>query len=591
MPRYTQNSINEAASRNNIVDVVSSYLHLKRTGTSYVGLCPFHKEKTGSFHVSEDKQLFYCFGCGASGNIFDFVMKIENLDFVDALKFLAQRAGVTLEEEHSSYKENEQRRNLKQRILEMNKIAARRFYDNLMDENAKEAHAYVKKRALEKNAITKFGLGYAKDSWDDLLNFLKNKGFTQDEILEAGLIAKNEKGKVYDKFRNRLMFPIIDVRGNIVAFSGRALGDDPAKYMNSPETPVFHKSRNVFGLNIAKQFSKTDGVILVEGNMDVVSLYQRGIPNAIAGLGTAFTEEHAQLLKRYANVVYVCYDSDEAGQKAALKAVDILTGSGNSVKVVTFTGAKDPDEFILKRGCEAFKECIKKSVSAIEFKIMKERLRYDLTDINEKISFVNEAALILSSVENTIEREAYIKSIAKETDISEKSITSEINKIIFGKSKKELAKKERIINNVKEEVRIVSDIAEKQNSGTYKTERMLLNVMFFDDKAFNYAKENAEEALFSGDIHKQLFKAIINYKKEEGMNQASEFIVTLDESLKNYVSALLFKNYAADGLKMATDNISKLKEERKNAYISKLAKEGRIDEINEILKGGGKINV
>ncbi|MBR6646875.1 MAG: DNA primase, partial [Clostridia bacterium] len=526
MARYTQNSINGTASRNNIVDVVSSYVHLKRTGTSYVGLCPFHKEKTPSFHVSEDKQLFYCFGCGTSGNIFDFVMKIENLDFVDSLKFLAQRAGVTLEEEHQTFKENEEERNIKKRILEMNKLAARKYYDNLFDKDSLSAREYVKKRALEKGAIIRFGLGYAKDSWDDILNYLKSSGYSQDEIVLAGLAAKNDKGRVYDKFRNRLMFPIIDVRGNVVAFSGRAIGDDPAKYMNSPETPVFYKSRNVFGLNIAKQYSKTDGVILVEGNMDVVSLYQKGFPNAIAGLGTAFTEEHARLIKRYANMVYVCYDGDEAGQKAAIKAVDILTDMGNSVKVVTFTGAKDPDEFILKKGTEAFRDCLRKALAPAEFKIMKVRKNFDLTDSNEKISFVNEAAKILADVENTVEREVYIKSIAKETDISEKSITSEINKIIFSKTKKENDKKQRIINNVKEENNIVSDIAEKQNTGTYKTELMLLNIMFFDEKAFKVAKESAEESLFSGNVNKQLFKEIIKYKEENESATAPEFITT-----------------------------------------------------------------
>lgn len=589
MPRYTQNSINETASRNNLVDVVSSYVHLKRTGTSYVGLCPFHHEKTPSFHVSEDKQLFYCFGCGTSGNIFDFVMKIENLDFVDALKFLAQRAGVTLEEEKYSYKENEEQRNLKERILEMNKIAAKRFFDNFFDKEAKTAQEYAVKRGLNKNSIVKFALGYAKDSWDDLLNFLKNAGFTQDEILAAGLIAKNDKGRVYDKFRNRLMFPIIDVRGNVVAFSGRALGDDPAKYMNSPETPVFHKSRNVFGLNIAKTYSKTDGVVLVEGNMDVVSLYQRGIPNAVAGLGTAFTEEHSALLKRYASTVYVCYDNDEAGQKAALKAVDILLNTGNNVKVMAFTGAKDPDEYILKMGTEAFKKCMKNAVSPIEFKIMNIKKNFDLTNVDQKISFVNETAVILSNVENTIEREAYIKRISKETDISEKSITSEINKLIFSKTKKENEKKERIINSVNEEVKIVSDIGEKQNFGTYKTERMLLNVMFFDNKAFNYAKENAEENLFFSAIHKQLYKALLNFKNENPGASAPEFLVTLDESMKNYASALLFKNFAADGLKTAEDIIKKLKAENKKAYIAELAKAGRVDEINKILKSGGNI--
>lgn len=591
MPRYTQNSINEVSQRNNLVDIVSSYLQLKRTGTSYVGLCPFHKEKTPSFHVSEDKQLFYCFGCGTSGNVFDFVMKIENLDFVDSLKFLAQRAGVTLEEEAVGYKESDEKRNLRQRILEMNKIAARRFYENIGDESSNEVREYIKKRGLSKSSIIKFGLGYAKDSWDDILNYLKKEGFTQDEILEAGLITKNEKGRVYDKFRNRLMFPIIDVRGNVIAFSGRAIGDDPAKYMNSPETPVFYKSKNIFSLNIAKQVSKTEGVILVEGNMDVVSLYQSGFKNAVAGLGTAFTEDHARLLKRYANVVYVCYDADEAGQKAALKAVDILSDCGNNVKVITFTGAKDPDEYIAKKGAEAFKECIKKSVSATEFKIMKIRNKFDLTDINEKISFVNEAALILASVENTIEREAYIKSISRETDISEKSITSEINKLIFSKKKKENDKKERIINNVGDEIKTGSDIGGKQNTGTYKAELMLLNVMFFDEKAFRYAKENADESLFSADANKQLFNEIIKFKDGGGADVAPEFLVTLEEKLRNYASTILFKSYFADGFETASDNIRKLKEERRKAYINELAKAGRIEEINEILKSGGKFDV
>lgn len=589
MPRYTQNSINETASRNNIVDVISSYVHLKRTGTSYVGLCPFHREKTPSFHVSEDKQLFYCFGCGTSGNIFDFVMKIENLDFVDALKFLAQRAGVILEEEKSSYQESDEQRNLKQRILEMNKLAARKFYDNLFEKESKICQDYVVKRELNRTSVIKYGLGFAKDSWDDLLNFLKNAGYTQDEILAAGLIAKNEKGRVYDKFRNRLMFPIIDVRGNVVAFSGRALGDDPAKYMNSPETPVFHKSRNIFGLNIAKNISKTEGVILVEGNIDVVSLYQRGIQNAVAGLGTAFTDEQALLLKRYANTVYVCYDSDEPGQKAALKAIDILMGAGNNVKVMSFTGAKDPDEFILKKGTEAFKKCIKAAVSPIEFKIINIRKKYDLTNVDEKISFVNEAAVILSGVDNTIEREAYVKRISKETDISEKSIISEINKLIFKQTKKENEKKERIINNVEADVKIASDIGEKQNSGTYKTERMLLNVMFFDSKAFNYVKENAEEELFTSAVHKKIYKAILELKAENKDLTAVEFLVMLDESIKNYVSALLYKNFSADGLKTAEDNIRKLKAERQKAYIAELAKAGRVDEINKILKSGGTI--
>lgn len=591
MARFTQNSINDTAARNNLVDVVSSYVKLKRNGTDYVGLCPFHKEKTPSFHVSEDKQLYYCFGCGASGNIFDFVMKSENLDFVDALKYLAQRAGVILEEEKSGYKESEQESDLKQKILIINKLAARKFYDNFNQPTSKQAHDYANKRMLDKRTIIKFGLGYAKDSWDELLNFLKDEGFSEEDILVAGLAVKNEKGRVYDKFRNRLMFPIIDVRGNIVAFGGRALGDDPAKYMNSPETLVFHKGKNLFSLNFAKQYSKTEGVILVEGYMDVISLYQRGIQNAVAGLGTAFTPDQANLLKRYAGEVYICYDSDEAGQKAAQKAVDILTESGNVVKVMRFTGAKDPDEYILKKGKESFVELANCAVSGVEFKIMTARQNYDLTDTNQKIAFVNETAGILAAIENTIEREAYVKNISRETDISENSINIEINKIIFHSAKKENAKTERIINSTAKDMQIMSNIGEKQNSNTYKAERMLLNMIFFDNKAFRYAKDNADETLMSTKFNKSLFIELVAFKSVTDSCIPAEFLTTLNDELKDYASALLFKSYSGDSLLIVKDNIKKLKSEAKKQYITELAKAGKVDEINEILKGGGKINV
>ena len=325
MPRYKQSSINEVSRRINLSELVSGYVHLKRNGTSHVGLCPFHKEKTPSFHVDDDKQLFYCFGCGAGGNVFDFIMRAENLDFVDALQFLAQRAGVTLEEEKGERtSRSEEESNLRKRILEMNRLAARRFYDNLNGPDAESAVSYMQKRGLERKTVIKFGIGYAPDSWSDMLDFLKEKGYSAQEIVLAGLAVKNDKGRIYDKFRNRLMFPIIDVRGNVVAFGGRALSDDPAKYMNSPETPVFHKGRNLFSLNLAKQSGLKEGLILVEGYMDVISLYQRGITNVVAGLGTALTEEQAKLITRYASQVYVCYDSDEAGQKAAQKAISLL---------------------------------------------------------------------------------------------------------------------------------------------------------------------------------------------------------------------------------------------------------------------------
>ncbi len=304
MARYKQSSINEVSRRNDLAEVVSAYVRLKRNGTSHVGLCPFHKEKTPSFHVDDDKQLFYCFGCGAGGTVFDFIMRAENLDFTDSVRYLAQRAGVTLEEEHSvggsRYEENAAQR---KRLLELNRLAARHFYENLAKPEAAVAHQYMQKRGLEHKTAVKFGIGYAPDSWSDLLDAMRAKGYSDDELITGGLAVKNEKGRVYDKFRNRLMFPIIDVRGNVIAFGGRTLGDDQAKYMNSPETPVFHKGRNLFALNLAKQVGMKEGLILVEGYMDVISLYQRGITNVVAGLGTALTDEQAKLLHRYASCV------------------------------------------------------------------------------------------------------------------------------------------------------------------------------------------------------------------------------------------------------------------------------------------------
>ena len=583
LPRYSQNSISEVSHRNNIVDVVSSYVKLKRNGNSYTGLCPFHKEKTPSFHVSEDKQLYYCFGCGAGGNIFDFVMKMENLDFVDSLKFLAQRAGVTLEEEKGGYTQNEAEVNLKQRIYEMNVVAARHFVDNLLDKNAKTAHEYVKKRMLSRDTVIKFGLGYAKDEWSDLCDFLKEKGYTEDEIVSAGLAVKNEKGRVYDKFRNRLMFPIINVRGSVIAFGGRALGDDPAKYMNSPETPVFHKGRNVYNLNHAKQYGQKDGLILVEGYMDVASLNQYGIPNVIAGLGTAFTDEQAALLKRYASMIYVCYDSDSAGQNAALKSVDILSSAGNKIKVVQFSGAKDPDEFLQKKGAESFRKCLSQALGAVEYKIMRLRSDFDLTDIDGKVAFVTKTAEILATIENQIERDAYIKRIANETDISDAAILTEVNKIIYRTSQKQ-ARNEKYVQQNETAADIKAQADKAQSTATYKAERMLLNIIFFQRKAFELAKEELSPELFSGEDNKKLFEAMLSYKSETAEAQASGFLSYIDPSLKEKAAAILYREYECDSVQAAKDMIKKLKGELMNSKIKQLAKEGKVEEVNALIR-------
>lgn len=577
-----QSSIDEVLRRSDIVEIVSSYVSLRRNGTDFVGLCPFHREKTPSFHISSDKQLFYCFGCGTGGNLIDFVMKIENLDFVDSIKFLAERAGVTLEEEVYS-PEIKKYHDTRERISKMNKLAAKHFVANLAEPFAKEALAYASGRGLNREIITTYGIGFAPDSWSDLTSFLNENGYKNDEIVTAGLAVRNEKGHVYDKFRNRLMFPIIDVRGNVIAFGGRALGNDAAKYMNSPETPVFHKGDNVFGLNIAKQYSAKDGLILVEGYMDAVSLHVYGFPNAVAGLGTALTDGQASLLKRYSSTIYVCYDSDEAGQKAADKAIDVLSATGIKVKVLSYSGAKDPDEFLRHKGVESFKQVISKSLSPTEYRILKTRKNYNFIESDQKVDFLEKAAEILAQNQNPVEREIYIKRIAKETDISPESINAQVNKLIYNKNRKQLKKSERKIQSVSAPTFERSD-NNPQSTSIYKAERMLLNLMFFNKSAFRIVKDSINAEELSDKKNRELFCAITKFKENDDTANAPLFMSSLSSELKAMAADVLYKEYVGDSVAAVKDNINKIKKHNLNNLINKLATEGKIDEINQLIK-------
>ncbi len=587
MPRYKQSSINEVARRTNLAELVSSYVQLKRNGTSHVGLCPFHKEKTPSFHVDDDKQLFYCFGCGAGGNVFDFVMRAENLDFVDALQFLAQRSGVTLEEEQNySRAQSDEQAERRKRILEMNRIAARHFYDNLSTPAGEAAKAYMKQRGLNRQTAIKFGIGFAPDEWSDLLDYMKEQGYTADEMILAGLAKKNEKGRIYDVFRNRLMFPIIDIRGNLIGFSGRALeADNPAKYLNSPETPVFYKSRNLFSMNFAKQTAAKEGVILVEGQMDVISLYQSGFTNAVAGLGTALTEEQARLLKRYANQVYVCYDSDEAGQKAAQKAIKILSEVDNTVKVVSFSGAKDPDEFIQKKGVESFRKLLSSANESVEYQLLRLRQEYDIYDLSQKISFLEAAAKILADIESEMSREAYIKRVSVETDISVESIKTEVNKLIYYKNNKQVKKE---LHQEKTPEWLSSghaDLAGQQSTATYKTERTFLNLLFYHRRVYEYAKDAFDDVWFTSDMHRLIYQVMMAYRGANEELQESEFLnYFTEEAVKKAAVSILYIHFEGDSLQAAKEAAFKLEETYLKNYAAELAGEGKVKEANEIYR-------
>ena len=408
---YPDELIEEVRSRNDIVDVISGYVKLTKKGSSYFGLCPFHNEKSPSFSVSRQKQMYYCFGCGAGGNVFTFIMEYENYTFVEALKMLAERAGIELPEEEYS-KETKEKADLKTAILEVNKLAAKYYYAQLKTEQGKLAHNYLTGRKLSEETITAFGLGYSTKYRDDLYRYLKTKGYRDEVIAKAGLISIDEKQGVYDKFWNRVMFPIMDANNRVIGFGGRVMGDAKPKYLNSPETIVFDKSRNLYGLNRART-SRKPYFLICEGYMDVIALHQAGFTNAVASLGTALTSGHASLIKRYVNEVYLTYDSDEAGTKAALRGIPILKEAGITAKVLRMDPYKDPDEFIKNLGAEAFEERIRQARNGFMFSLEILEKDYDMNSPEGKTEFYNEVAKRLCNFEEEIERNNYIEAVAK----------------------------------------------------------------------------------------------------------------------------------------------------------------------------------
>lgn len=406
-----------------LIDIVSSYVKLKRTGSNYVGLCPFHNEKTPSFTVSESKRLFHCFGCGEGGDLITFIMKIENLSFIEAVKFLADLNGISIEEGGNKFNEKEKLE--KERIYEINKEAARFYYRNLKN-NIKPSR-YLKDRNINKNIINQFGLGYALDSWDSIYSYLKRKGYNEEDIEKTGLIAKRKDNSgYYDKFRNRIIYPIIDVRGRVIGFGGRVLDNTMPKYLNSPDTLVFEKGNNLYGLNLIKKLSNRKKIILVEGYMDVISLFNYGINYTVASLGTAFTQKQAKLLKRYGKQIYICYDSDKAGINATIKAINILRKEGVEPKVIKLPVNYDPDDFIKEKGLNELKKLEDKALNHIDYKILINKQKYDLNNPEDKIKFTKEISKILRELKSPVEIEVYLKKISNDTGISREAIKREV---------------------------------------------------------------------------------------------------------------------------------------------------------------------
>lgn len=425
MPRYSDELIEEVRSRNDIVDVVSQYVRLSKKGSTYFGLCPFHNEKTGSFSVSPNKQMYYCFGCHAGGNVFTFLMQYENYTFGEAMEALAERAGVDLpKQEYTAAQRQEADR--RARLLEINKEAAKYFFVLLRGERGKRALDYFKKRALSDETIHKFGLGYSDQYSDDLYRYLRSKGYDDEILKDSGLVTIDEVRGGHDKFWNRAMFPIMDVHNKVIGFGGRVMGDGEPKYLNSPETKIFDKSRNLYGLNFAR-VTKKPQLLLCEGYMDVIALHQAGFDNAVASLGTALTSGHANLLKRYTKEVYLTYDSDGAGIKAALRAIPILKEVGITTKIINMKPYKDPDEFIKALGAEAYQERIDQAENSFLFEVRMEEQQHDMHDPEGKTTFYNAVAKMLCGFTEKLERDNYIEAVAAKYMISPDDLRRLVN--------------------------------------------------------------------------------------------------------------------------------------------------------------------
>lgn len=418
---FPESFIDDLAARSDIYDIVSRYVTLKKSGSNWFGLCPFHSEKTGSFSVNTEKQIYHCFGCGAGGSVYNFIMQIENLTFPEAVEFLANLAGIPLPQQDTREQDN------RKRLLECSRDAARFFFQVLHSPEGRIGYDYLMRRGLHPNTIKHFGLGFAPDSWDKLMNHLTAKGYTKSEMRELGLIKTNQKGGFYDQFRNRIMFPIIDIRGNVIAFGGRVMDDSKPKYLNSPEHKLFSKSRNLFALNYAKKTTNRR-LILAEGYMDVIALHQAGFPEAVASLGTALTADQAKLIKRFADEVVISYDADEAGQKATSRAMEILKPEDLKVRILRIPGAKDPDEFIREHGREAFSALLERSEDHMEFVLDRIRAKCNLETDEGRVTFLKEAAKTLARLSSPIEREIYASRAAESGSVSKDALLSEIER-------------------------------------------------------------------------------------------------------------------------------------------------------------------
>lgn len=585
--RYPREVVDEVRLQNDIVEVISQYVPLKQKGSSYFGLCPFHNEKTASFSVNSEKQFYYCFGCGAAGNVFSFLMEMENCDFPEAMKRLAERAHITLPEPEKNAQAIAAEQ-LKKRLFEMHTLAGRFFYEALQQEEGAEARAYLQKRQMDPRMARKFGIGYSPDSYDALFRHLQEKGFKISEILKTGLVLENKDGKGYhDRFRGRLMFPIFDVQGRVVGFGGRILAKGEPKYLNSPETILFSKSRNLYGLNFAKQTRKRE-LILVEGYMDMLSIYQAGFHNVVASLGTAFNQEHARTLKRFADDVILLYDSDEAGTNAALRAIPVLVKNGFHVKVTQVPDGKDPDEFIKAKGAAEFSKLLVNAVHYISFEIACIQRKYNLKNPEHRVRFATEAAEILAKLDSEIERNVYLGEVSRVTGVEEEAIRSEIRKLV----QKEDAAYQREAEKRQQNLKNYTPEGRRKDKGLLEAQRSLLYYASQHQGIYDTLKEILEEDDFTEGIYWRTFGDIGDLWQNAGHVFPADLVSRFEDAKEQKQVTEIFAvqlptENGADMEKAINEQVKRLKRTKIDHLTANAA---TVEEIQRLVEAKRKLD-
>ena len=535
--RYSDEILNEVRENSDIVEVISQYVHLKRSGRNYFGLCPFHNEKSPSFSVSPDKQIFHCFGCGVGGNVFTFISKIEGIGYKEAIENLADRAGIVLPK--STNNEDSRKEELKSKVYKVNNFTADYYHKRLYKPESKAGQEYVKQRKLTNETLESYNLGFS-GNYDELYKILRKEGFNDEEILESGLVKKNEHGQYVDFYRDRFMIPILDVRNRVIAFGGRVLGDAKRfKYLNSPENIVYSKGKHLFGLNVAKRYDHKK-LLIVEGYMDAISLHQRGITNVVAALGTALTTNQGWLLRRNAEQVILGFDADGAGQNAIMRAMEVMQNMGCDMRVLQMTGAKDPDEFIIKYGSARFQKLMNEAISLLEFRVKVLEQNLDLEVASDKVKFLNEIAKLIAKIDNTIEQEIYIEKLSKGYNISKEAIFGQVNKLQYSsRTQTNNLEKPKPVVIHKKETKVDNNVSEE----IIKRENTIISILINNPENFQMIKEHMKIEDFKYDLNIKIVKALYEELEKEDSNISLVVDKIEDEEIKNHLTAIMAEDY------------------------------------------------